>query len=149
MLNELEQVIKIFKEKLGKSLVGIALFGSAARNEAHIDSDRDIFIIANELPDNTFERQMFLRSLLPREVGTKFSVMAKTRGEFERRLLPVYLDIATDAMILFDSENYLRRKFRQIKKLLSEKGLTRKKIHNTLLWVWAKPVGRDWELDWR
>jgi len=149
MLAGLEQVVKVFKEKLGKSLIGIALFGSTTRGEAHSDSDWDIFIIAKELPDNAFERQMFLRSMLPREMGTKVSVMAKTKDEFEHRLLPVYLDIATDAVILFDPEGYLERKFKQIRGILEKEGLVRKKVHNTWVWVWKKSRGRDWELEWQ
>lgn len=146
---ELEQVVKVFREKLGNSLVGIALFGSTPRGEAHTDSDWDIFLIAQKLPANAFERQMFLRSLLPREIGTKVSIMAKTREEFELRLLPVYLDIANDAMILFDPEGYLKKKFEQIKGILKKQDLVRKRLHNTWVWVWKKSRGRAWELDWQ
>ncbi|MBT9164579.1 MAG: hypothetical protein DDT23_00581 [candidate division WS2 bacterium] len=149
LLTELEQVAKVFKEKLGKSLVGIALFGSTTRGEAHIDSDWDIFMVTDELPDNPFERQMFLRSMLPKEMGTKISLMAKTKEEFEHRLLPVYLDIAADAMILFDPEGYLERKFKQIKEIIEREGLIRKKVHNTWVWAWKNSRGRDWELDWQ
>lgn len=149
MSSKLEQVVRVFREELGKSLLGIALFGSTARGEARSDSDWDILIIAKELPANAFERQMYLRSLLPREVGTKASVMAKTKEEFEGKLLPVHLDIATDGMILFDPEGYLERKFEQIRRILEKEGLIRKKIHNTWVWVWKKSRGRDWELDWQ
>ena len=149
MLNDVEQVVEVFKAELGQSLVGMALFGSASRGEARTDSDRDIFVLTQELPENVFERQMFLRSLLPRAVGTKVSVMAKTKDEFERKLLPVYLDIATDAVILYDPEGYLKKKFAQVKERLEKEGLVRKRIHNTWTWVWKKSRGRDWELEWQ
>ena len=79
MLDDVEQIVEVYKAVLGKSLVGMALFGSASRGEARTDSDRDIFVLTQELPENVFEKQMFLRSLLPRAVGIKFSVMAKTK----------------------------------------------------------------------
>lgn len=148
MLIELEQVVKVFREELGDSFLGAALFGSSARGEARIDSDWDVFIIADDLPANAFERQMFLRALLPREVGTKVSVMAKTREEFERRLLPIYLDIATDAVILFDPKGYLKKKFERIREILRKEGLVRKRVHDTWVWAWKSPRGRCWELDW-
>ena len=149
MLDDVEQVVEVYREELGQSLVGMALFGSASRGEARTDSDRDIFVLAQELPENVFERQMFLRSLLPRAVGTKVSVMAKTKDEFERKLLPVYLDIATDAVILYDPEGYLKKKFAQVKERLEEEGLVRKRIHNTWAWVWKESRGKDWELEWQ
>jgi len=149
MLSKLEQVVRVFRGKLGESLLGIALFGSTTRGEARSDNDWDIFIITKQLPPNAFERQMYLRSLLPIEVGTKASVMAKTREEFEGKLLPVHLDIAADGMILFDPEGYLENKFKQIRRILEKEGLIRKKVHNTWVWAWKKSRGRDWELDWQ
>lgn len=148
MLPELEKVIEAFKEKLSESLVGVALFGSAARNEANPHSDLDIFLISDELPDNPFERQIYLREILPRGLGTRISIMAKTRDEFEQKLLPVYLDIAADGVILFDPQDYLKEKFNEVRKILKEEGLIRKKVHNTWIWTWEKPKSRDWELEW-
>jgi len=148
MLNDLDQVVNAFKGKLGDSLIGAALFGSGARGEAGVDSDRDIFVIAEELPANVFERQMFLRSLLPVNLGTKVSVMGKTKKEFEQTLLPVYLDIATDAVILFDTEGYLERKLKEIERIVEKEGLLRKRVHNTWAWVWRESRGREWEIDW-
>jgi predicted nucleotidyltransferase len=128
----------------------MALFGSSARGEARSDSDRDIFVVARELPDDVLERQMFLRSLIPRELGTRISILAKTKDEFERLLLPVYLDIATDGVILFDPRGYLEEMFVRIRDLLKREGLERKLLHHAWTWVWKKSRGRrDWELDWQ
>ncbi|MCD6170220.1 MAG: nucleotidyltransferase domain-containing protein, partial [Candidatus Latescibacteria bacterium] len=110
----LQEVVQTFRDKLGQELIGIAMFGSTARGEAHSESDWDIFIVTRKLPSNPFERQIFLRSLLPKRVGTKVSLLAKTEQEFEHRLLPVYLDIAIDAVILFDPQGYLERKFEKL-----------------------------------
>ena len=144
----LQEVVETFKKSLGESLMGIALFGSTARGEAHGDSDWDIFILTKSLPYHPFERQMFLRALLPKWAGTKVSLMAKTDQEFEHRLLSVYLDMATDGVILFDPQGYLESKFEQIKETIEKEELVRKRVHRTWAWVWKKSRGRDWELDW-
>ena len=145
----LQEVVQTFRDKLGQELIGIAMFGSTARGEAHSDSDWDIFIVTRKLPSNPFERQIFLRSLLPKRIGTKVSLLAKTEQEFEHRLLPVYLDIAIDAVILFDPQCYLERKFERIKEIMEREGLVRKRVRRTWVWVWKKSRGRDWELDWQ
>jgi len=60
----------------------VVFFGSMARGEEGPASDVDVFVLAHELPENPFDRQMFLRGPLPKGLGG-VSIVAKTRREFE------------------------------------------------------------------
>jgi hypothetical protein len=111
-------------------------------------SDWDLFLLADELPPHPFERQMFLRKMLPRELPFQVSLLAKTVKEFERDFPAVYLDIATDGIVLFDRENYAEQKLRRIREIIQEAGLQRVRGHGTLMWKWREQPRIGWRIDW-
>ena len=68
-----ELIVEALKNALGIKLVAIVLFGSRARGEASMESDRDILVIAHDLPPKTFSRHVWLKGFtyqLPRSLTT-------------------------------------------------------------------------------
>ncbi|OGW15403.1 MAG: hypothetical protein A3G93_06815 [Nitrospinae bacterium RIFCSPLOWO2_12_FULL_45_22] len=80
-----EPLIKAFLALLGEGLICLILFGSRARGEGSGRSDGDIFILAQDLPEHLFERQIFLRKMIPKELPFQVSLYAKTVSGSNRR----------------------------------------------------------------
>ena len=127
--------------------MAIVLFGSRARGEGMTGSDWDLFLVAERLPENLFDRQLALRSLLPAE-SEGVSILAKTREEFEVSFPPLYLDLAVDGIVLYDPGRYIEEKLREIRRIIARAGLRRARRKNALTWQWReRPQGR-WRIDW-
>lgn len=126
----------------------MVFFGSRARGEGSGRSDCDIFLLAEELPDHPFERQIFLRKIAPLRFPFQVSIYAKTVREFERDFPAIYLDIATDGLILFDRDGYVQGRLQQIKEIIKLAGLKRKKKFGALVWDWEEKPDFGWSIDW-
>ena len=61
----LKPMLLTLQEQLGERLVAIVLFGSRARNEAKVESDWDLLLIADYLPQKALDRHLFVKQLLP------------------------------------------------------------------------------------
>lgn len=146
-LQRLDPVVDALKRGLGQGLVALVLFGSRARREGKGYSDWDLFLIAEGLPENAFDRQLALRVLLPREPGM-ISLVPKTREEFEVGFPPLYLDLAMDGIVLYDPQGYMKAKLELIRGIIRRTGLKRARRQGALVWNWReKPQGR-WRIDW-
>jgi len=142
------QLIKVLKDSLGNNLVAAILFGSRARGDAHPESDWDILIIAHHLPKKHWNRYQQIKNLIPPDLRGNISILAKTPGEFEKALPSLYLDIALDGIILYDTDQYSRQKFNQLKAIIHKKGLQRANVNGNLIWSWDQFPGFDWSLEW-
>jgi predicted nucleotidyltransferase len=143
------QALEALKIGLKDNLLAVALFGSRARGEEKRGSDWDLFVLAERLPENPLDRQAYLKAMLPLRLTTTVSILAKTREEFESELLPVYLDIAADAVILFDSQQYLTTKLQEVREITRDVGLRRRRWKEQWIWDWEKPPQGVWEVNWR
>lgn len=144
----LEPVLKSLQQGLGPNLVALALFGSQARGEARPESDWDLLLIARNLPDRPLQRHFYLKALLPENWRARISILAKTPAEFEARLPSLYLDIALDAVLLYDTEGYLRSRLDLLRKLIVRCGLYRKQVDGKHTWEWLNSPPADWSLTW-
>jgi predicted nucleotidyltransferase len=52
----LDQAVDRLRAALGMNLIGVVLYGSHARDEAREDSDVDLLVIAQGLPERWYER---------------------------------------------------------------------------------------------
>jgi uncharacterized protein len=104
--NLLNQLIAALREALGDSLIAVVLYGSRAKGEAHVQSDWDLLLIAENLPEKPLARHFFLKRALPAAYRGAVSLVAKTPVEFESRVPPLFLDIALDGIILYDPKGY-------------------------------------------
>lgn len=148
VISILEKLIKTFHSQLGRGLVSIVLFGSRARGEGAGISDWDIFILAKDLPEHPFDRQFFLMEMVPKEFPFQISILPKTIKEFEKDFPAIYLDIATDGIILFDRDDYIHKKLQKIKGIIQEAGLKRIKKLNSIIWLWEDRPHLGWRIDW-
>jgi predicted nucleotidyltransferase len=143
----LDPVTEALKAKLGDDLIAVVLFGSRARGEGKRSSDWDLFLIAEGLPENPFDRQLALRTLLPRK-SARVSILAKTQREFETTFPPLYLDLAVDGVVLYDPQAYMQERLNKIRRIIEEASLTRARRRNALVWEWREVPQDRWRIDW-
>ncbi len=144
-----KQAATALHEALGERLVAVVLFGSRARGDATADSDWDLLILAEGLPEKPFERSLFLKRSLPAGSRGAISVLAKTPQEFETSLPSLYLDIALDGRILYDPHGYAADRFATLKRLIEEAGLYRERTDAGDVWRWKTQPTGPWALEWK
>lgn len=139
--------ISRFIECLGGKLRAIVLYGSIARGKALPESDIDLLIVAEGLPQSYSERVKWLRNILrgleefrielwkKKGLYPLIDVIALTPEEAEVNN-PVYLDMVEEALILFD-RGFIRKKLEALRDRLRALGARR---------VEAPSGGWYWEL---
>jgi predicted nucleotidyltransferase len=129
---------------LGESLVSVVLFGSVARGEAEVNSDIDLLIVAEGLPRGRFARlnllegidqefQPLLERLEVEGTSTRFSRILKTRKE-AGRIIPLYLDLVEDAVILYDADGFFQDLLRRLRDSLNRLGAKRERLGRVRYW---------------
>jgi len=144
----LAEVVAALKQGLGNDLVAVVLFGSRARGEADGASDWDVLVIAQHLPGKTFQRHVRLKGLLPVAWRGQIAILAKTPAEFEAHLTSLFLDIALDGVVLYDTEGYVAARLASLRRLIEQRGLRRERLRRDLVWRWQRFPGFDWSLAW-
>lgn len=145
-----EHIVDAVRRRLGDQLVAVVLFGSRARGESREDSDWDLLLIAEGLPQGELERMQVLRQALSECRGV--TVLLKTPAEFERYLLPLYLDVALDGKILYDPRGYAAARLEAVRRLIQRAGLRRERTEAGDVWRWKREPSRPWALQlggWR
>ena len=144
-----EQAVAALREGLGERLVAVVLFGSRARGDAYPESDWDLLILAEGLPENPLERQLSVSRLLPSKLPAAISAVAKTPREFEAGLTSLCLDIALDGQILYDPVAYAADRLAMLRRLLAEAGLYRERTEAGDQWRWRTEPTGAWSLEWK
>lgn len=132
------------QESLGKDLVSVVLFGSVARGEAIPTSDIDLLIVMESLPPGRFRRLVLLdpveatfteelEQLEGREIFTRLACLLKTREEAER-VIPLYLDMVQDAVILFDRGDFFLKLISGLRQRLATLGARRIRAGRVRYW---------------
>ncbi len=143
----LERAVEALRTALGEHLIAVVLFGSRARGDASPESDWDLLVIAEELPERYMERHLFLRKRLPLELAD-ISLLAKTPQEFKASLPPLYLDIALDGKILYDPHGFMAARLNYLRGLIERAGLQREHTAAGDVWRWRQQPMEEWELVW-
>ena len=134
--------LDFLKMELGDNLVSIVLYGSVARGRPRDDSDIDLLIVCEDLPEGRFERSRIfidIEDRVRKVLGINpmdfpyISTVLKTRKEAAYHS-PLYLDMVEDAKILFDKGGFIQKVFSDIKKRLEELGAKRIWIGDK--WYW-------------
>ena len=141
-------IVAILEQALGNRLVAVVLFGSRARDTAHQGSDWDLLLVARQLPEKLFQRHLQLKQILPPLWRGKVAIVAKTPEEFESDVSDLFLDIALDGIILYDTDNYMAERLAHLRHLIHSQGLRREQRGDELLWRWEEFPGFGWSLQW-
>lgn len=144
----LEQAVEALRKALGNRLVAVVLFGSRARGDARPESDWDLLVIAEGLPENRFDRQLLINGLLFGKCDGAVSVAARTCREFQSHVPSLYLDIALDGRILYDPAGYAAERLMTLRRLIGEAGLYRERTSVGDIWRWKKPPRGPWAISW-
>lgn len=137
-------------EKHGKSLVSVALFGSVARGDYKETSDIDLLIIMKGVKRysrlkryyiilDAIEHVEDLRAKLAEEgflTGISPVILDYEEAKYFR---PLYIELAHDAVILYDKEGFLARLLKKFSKILKEEyGGRRVPMGRRWYWVFTK-----------
>lgn len=124
----------------------MAAFGSQARGTAGPESDLDVLLVADGLLPDPFARGRQIRRPLAGLETELVQVLARTRREFVVDVTPLHLDLALDAVVLFERAGFLSERLTRLRQLIEEAGLERMP---DLFWGWRKAPGRrDWAITW-
>ncbi|MGQ9723385.1 MAG: nucleotidyltransferase domain-containing protein [Candidatus Jordarchaeum sp.] len=112
-------------EELGEKLLGLALFGSVARGEGSERSDLDFFVVTRGVEGDRVQRKRRMyRILAPVYKRFRRDISVYTLEESEiTDVTPLLINVAYDAVILFDPEGYLEKFFAQVREAVRKAGL--------------------------
>lgn len=154
----IEAVRKACLEVYGSRLSAVAVFGSVGRGTPRPESDLDLLIVADALPDGRLRRvdefaaveklvEPVMSAAQSEGLHTRLSPVFKTPEEL-RRGSPLFLDLVDDAIVLVDRDGALRGQLEHLRGRLRELGARRVWLGDA--WYWdLKPdyhVGEVFEL---
>ena len=139
----------------GDRLISVVLYGSVARGTMRHDSDMDLLIVADALPDGRLNRvrefeaveeslkEDFSRAA-SRGLHTSLSPIFKTSREV-RAGSPLFLDMVEDARVLYDRQEFFAQELTRLRKKLTQLGA--KRVWKGNAWYWdLKPDYRPGEV---
>ncbi|RIK33890.1 MAG: hypothetical protein DCC55_34145 [Chloroflexi bacterium] len=134
----------------GERLKMVILFGSQSRGEARPDSDHDIFVVIEGLPQDPLARQRAVMApLLPEllRLPARLSVIAKTPGELLGNLTPLVIDICTDGISLY-GQAYFETLPAKVMQALREADLQRRRLAGAWMWMFPILPKKEWSVTW-
>ncbi|MEM1946428.1 MAG: nucleotidyltransferase domain-containing protein [Candidatus Caldarchaeum sp.] len=144
-----DRLVEELQRFFGDRLISVVFYGSVARGEERSESDIDVLIVADELPESRLRRQeLFMQaesSLQPliddlrrRGLASDFSPILLNRNEASR-IRPLYLDMVHDAVIAYDRDGFFTDVLSRLRKRLEELGA--KRVRRGRLWYWDLKPG--------
>jgi predicted nucleotidyltransferase len=138
-------------ERYRDRLVSVVLFGSVARGTMRPDSDMDILLVVEPLPQGRTARVREFEDIdraleadleLARRSGiqTLLAPVFKTRDEVGQGS-PLFLDMTIEARILFDREGFFDHYLQDLRARMKALGSVRKELGGGYYWL-LKP---DWK----
>lgn len=136
-------------------LVSLVVFGSMGRGTPRPDSDLDVLIVADPLPDGRMAR---VQEFAPIEAALEPTLAAGRRAGFATVCSPVFktpdevmatsllmLDLVDDARILYDRDRFFARAMTRLRERLTQLGARR--IWRGNAWLWdLKPDYRPGDI---
>lgn len=150
-----QALLRACQDVYGARLVSLAIFGSVARGTARPDSDVDVLIVAQDLPQGrgarvrefeAVERQMEPPLLAAQRAGVSTFLAPVFKTPEEAQLGSVlFWDMTEEAKILFDRDRFLTHLLASVRARLQELGARRIVRDHTTYWD-LKPDFRPGEV---
>jgi len=130
-MSEFKDVVQSLLREHGGKIVGIALFGSAARGEGKERSDLDFLVVVREWPWSLERRRLLYKPIYDAvnrgaeriRDATVIDVDEKDIMDEELEVNPLLLNIAWDSKVLYDPGG--ERFVGKVKELIDAAGLER------------------------
>jgi predicted nucleotidyltransferase len=140
----LSRLVQACRDQYAERLVSLVLFGSTARGTSGPDSDVDLLIVSEGLPEGrvarvrefmAVERQLEAEVRAARLAGwnVELSPVFKTPAEVQQGS-PLFLDMLDDAQLLYDREDFMRHALDLLRARLAALGARR--IWRGNAWYW-------------
>lgn len=147
-----KRILKEVKSHYKEKLITLAIFGSVARERMNPESDVDLLIIAENLPQGRMKRirefdkiekklEPDLAVMQKKGIHTCFSPIFKAPEELKRGS-PLFLDMVFDLKILYDKGDFFRNYLADFKKRLDKLGA--KRIVQGERWYWILKPDYKW-----
>jgi hypothetical protein len=147
----LVDILAACRSHYGDRLVSLVVFGSVARQTPRPDSDIDLMLVVDDLPDGRMPRvrefakieeavEPGLQSAKGGGVHTRLSPVFKSRDELEFGT-PLLLDMVDDARILFDRNAVFAQRLERLRHRMKELGSKKVRKGGGYYWV-VKPGAR-------
>ena len=108
----LEDVLNRARQLLGDTLTSVVLFGSRARGSSHPDSDLDLLIVAQSLPDEAGRRELALDiAEVGFDYGLPVQVVLASTEETEGAVntgAPLMFEIHDAHRVIYDKDDFFR-----------------------------------------
>ena len=126
-------VVKNLRGRFSDHLVAVALFGSAARGEAVERSDLDFLVVLRGIPKSLERRYQVYKPIHDAVAMQSRQVRDTTVIDLDEEFIkdedveitPMMLNIAADAIILYDPEGRLASFIERVRRLIQVAGLER------------------------
>ncbi len=140
----LMRILLACQEHYGDCLVSLAVFGSVGRGTPRPDSDIDLLIVAEDLPNGRVQRAADFRAVeqalaLPlaearrNGLDVELSPVFKTPSEVQQGS-PLFLDMLQDARLLYDRQDFFQKALDGFRARLDRLGARR--IWRGNAWIW-------------
>ncbi|MBE0467531.1 MAG: nucleotidyltransferase domain-containing protein [Candidatus Desulforudis sp.] len=142
------EILKAAEKVYGDRLVTVAVFGSVGRGTPRPDSDIDLLLVIEGLPNGRMKRmsefealedlvEPRIRSAANEGIQTSLSPVIKTRDEVNQGSL-LFLDMLEDARVMYDLEGFFAGFLERFRKRMARLGARRIWRGNAWHWVLKK-----------
>ena len=153
----LERLVVKLIEGFGEKLMSIILFGSMASGRMRPESDIDLLIVAEKLPESYSERLKLLRKMTAGVEEEAIKLWREKKiyplidpiiltPEEASKIQPFYLDLLENSIIIYDKDGFMERILEGLKDRL-RKLRSRKVLLPNGSWYWiVKPDAKAGEV---
>jgi predicted nucleotidyltransferase len=141
-----QDLARFLEERLSKKLISVVLFGSIVREEAKKGSDIDVLVVLDfpleeksEGLDLFFDATIDFEDTYLTNVDWYIHFVPFTKEE-AKETYPFYLDMVENSVIVFDRDDFMKRKLERLKERMKELG-TRKVFLPGGKWYWELKPG--------
>lgn len=143
--NVLDAVADATRAVYGERLTGIVVYGSVARETMRRDSDIDLLVVAQPLPEGRLARMdefeaverlaaPALGTARTSGVTTRLAPIVRTEAELEQSGFLIF-DIACDGVILDDPHGRIESHLANVQANLEHRGARRRSASGATYWV--------------